>query len=58
MYDPIQRIALSAVYQLSLLLAITLLPVAVLARQGGLTLPLGRVVERTGRAYAATRTGR
>lgn len=58
MIDPIQRLTLFAVYQLSLLLGIVLLPVALVARQGGLTLPVGRLIEWTGRAYAASRDGR
>ena len=58
MLATIERLTTFALYQLSLLLALLLLPVALLARQGGLTLPVGRLVERTGRAYAATRGGR
>ncbi|MFB6353473.1 MAG: hypothetical protein ABEJ92_05250 [Halobacteriales archaeon] len=51
----IARFAAFAVYQLSLLVGIALLPLAVLARHGGFRLPVGRLVERTGRAYASTR---
>lgn len=58
MFATLERTAAFALYQLSLLIALVLLPVAVLARQGGLTLPAGRLVERTGRAYAAARNGR
>jgi hypothetical protein len=58
MLAAIERTTAFALYQLSLLLALLLLPVAVLARHGGLTLPLGRLVERTGRVYAAARDGR
>jgi hypothetical protein len=57
MIDLINRAAWLAAYQFSLLVALVMLPVAVLVRQGGLTLPLGRLVERTGRAYAAARDG-
>ena len=54
MIATIERLAAFAVYQLSLLLGLVLLPIALLARQGGVTLPVGRLIDRTRRAYAAT----
>ena len=51
MIDPIQRATLFALYQASIVFGIVLLPVALLARRGGVTLPVGRLVERLGRAY-------
>ena len=58
MWHALERTTLFALYQLSLLTGLLLLPVALLASRGGLTLPVGRLVERTGRAYAATRQRR
>jgi len=51
MIDLLQRATLFALYQASIVFGILLLPVALLARRGGVTLPIGRVVERLGRAY-------
>jgi len=51
----IERTTAFALYQFSLVLGLALLPVAVLARQGGLTLPVGRLVEWSGRVYASSR---
>ena len=51
MIDPLQRATLFVLYQVSIVFGIALLPVALLARRGGVTLPVGRVVERLGRAY-------
>jgi hypothetical protein len=58
MFATLERTVAFALYQLSLLIGLLLLPVALLARQGGLTLPVGRLVERTGRAYESARDGR
>lgn len=58
MIAAIERATAFALYQISLLLALVLLPVAVLARHGGLTIPIGRLVEWTGRTYAATQSER
>jgi len=52
------RGAVFALYQLSLVLAITLLPVALVARRAGITLPIHRAVERLGDEYEATADGR
>ena len=51
MIDLLQRATLFAAYQASIVVGILLLPVALLARRGGVTLPIGRVIERLGRAY-------
>jgi hypothetical protein len=48
------RSALFATYQLTLLLGITLLPVALVARQFGVTLPINRIVTRLADAYEDT----
>lgn len=45
------RATLFALYQFAVALGIALLPVALLARQVGIHLPLGRLVERLGNAY-------
>ena len=51
MIDVFQRATLFVLYQTSVVAAIALLPVALLARRGGVTIPLDRVVDRLGRAY-------
>lgn len=58
MIATIERTATFALYQLSLLLGLLLLPVALLARRGGLTIPIGQLVERTRRVHASARNGR
>lgn len=55
MIERLHRTALLAVYQATIALGIALLPAALLARRAGFTLPVGRLVERTGEAYARTR---
>ncbi|MFB6142415.1 MAG: hypothetical protein ABEJ30_03630 [Halorientalis sp.] len=45
------RGAVFALYQLTLLLAIALLPVALVVRQFGLRVPMDRAVDRLGSAY-------
>lgn len=42
---------LFALYQLSVLLGIVLLPVALVARRAGVMLPIHRVIDRLGSAY-------
>ncbi|MFB6072591.1 MAG: hypothetical protein ABEJ88_06445 [Halobacterium sp.] len=54
MFDRITRLGLFALYQSTLALGILLLPLAVLARRAGVTLPFGRLVERTEAAYEAS----
>lgn len=51
MIHQVERAALYALYQFSIGLGILLLPVALLLRRGGVTLPIDRVVERVGEAY-------
>jgi len=55
MIEPFQRATLFALYQTSVVLGILLLPLALLARRGGVTLPVGRLVARLGRAYENAR---
>lgn len=40
-----------ALYQMSVVLGIVLLPVALMARRAGVELPIHRVVDRLGSAY-------
>lgn len=49
----ISRLALFAVYQLTVLLGIALLPIALFTRRVGVPLPLGRIVDSTKAAYEA-----
>jgi len=48
------RGTLLALYQISLILGIALLPIALAARQVGIALPIHRMVTRLGEAYEAT----
>lgn len=48
------RTTLYASYQASLVAGITLLPVAIFARQAGIPLPVHRVIQRLRNAYDAT----
>jgi hypothetical protein len=47
----LRRTGLFALYQMSIVLGIVLLPVALLARQVGVEVPVGTVIERLGTAY-------
>ncbi|MFW6004522.1 MAG: hypothetical protein ACOCPV_02670 [Halodesulfurarchaeum sp.] len=47
------KLATLTAYQLSLAVGIGLLPVALLTRQFGITLPVHRLIERTEAAYEA-----
>ena len=51
MENRLYRSALFAVYQFTLLLGIVLLPVALVMRQFGVTLPIHRIVARLADAY-------
>lgn len=53
MLDRATRLALFTLYQSALAVGIALLPVAVLARRAGVTLPVRRLVECTEQAYKA-----
>jgi len=50
----LRRTSLFALYQTSIVLGIALLPVAILARQVGIRLPVGELIDRLGSAYEAT----
>jgi hypothetical protein len=52
MTSRIRATALFAAYQLTVAVGILLLPLAILARQAGLRLPLDRVLARLDRAHA------
>jgi len=56
MFDRATRLALFTLYQSALAVGIALLPVAVLARRAGVTLPVRPLVERTERAYESRAT--
>jgi hypothetical protein len=60
MATAVYRAGVLALYQFSILLGIALLPVALLARRVGVSLPVDRIADRLGAAYTATkgRTGR
>ena len=45
------RVSTYVLYQLTLLLGIVMMPVALLARRLGLRLPIRRLIEATGQAY-------
>jgi hypothetical protein len=51
MIAAVRRLALFALYQTTVALGILLLPVALLARRAGISLPVGRAVETLGDAY-------
>ena len=51
MVPRLYRAFVFALYQFSIVLGITLLPVALVAKRAGVPVPLGRLVERLGRAY-------
>jgi hypothetical protein len=51
MLESLSRAGAFAVYQLTLAVGIALMPLALLARRLGVTVPLGDVVAATGRAY-------
>lgn len=51
MFETTYRISVFALYQVTVMLGILLLPVALLAQRFGVTFPLGYLVERLGTAY-------
>lgn len=51
MFETTYRISVFALYQVTVMLGILLLPVALLAQRFGVTFPLGHLVERLGTAY-------
>ncbi|MFB6256980.1 MAG: hypothetical protein ABEH58_09705 [Haloplanus sp.] len=56
MFDAVRRAGLFALYQTTVALGILLMPVALLARQVGLRLPVGRLVDALGTAYDEARS--
>jgi len=56
MIERLYATTLLALYQATIALGIALLPVALVARQAGVTLRIDRLVERTGDAYTHART--
>jgi len=55
MIERLYTTATFVAYQVSIVLGIALLPVALAARRAGISLPVGRLVERTSEAYARAR---
>ena len=51
MNDRVTKFALFAAYQTTLVLGIAFVPVAILARKMGITVPMHRLIERTEKAY-------
>lgn len=51
MTNPAYRGLLLALYQMSILTGILLFPVALLARQAGVRLPVDRLIQHLGAAY-------
>lgn len=57
MAGTIYRATLLACYQFVLLAGVVLMPIALAARQVGVRLPLGQLVERLGQAYEQAAAG-
>lgn len=55
MFDTLSRFGAFAVYQTVLLLGILAMPIALVARQVGLRLPIGDLVAAAGRTYERTK---
>jgi hypothetical protein len=53
--ERLYRATLLALYQLTLLVGIVMLPVAMVAERAGLSVPVDRAITRLGDAYEATR---
>jgi hypothetical protein len=58
MTKSLYRAAVLALYQISILLGIALLPVALVANRAGIPLPIGRLVGQLDSAYERTVTAR
>ncbi len=54
----LQSRLLFALYQLSLMVGIALMPVALVTSRFGFTLPVHRVIDRLGSAYERTSAGK
>jgi hypothetical protein len=53
MFDRITRLALFAAYQTTIAVGILAMPLALLANQAGITLPVHRLVDSASSAYEA-----
>jgi hypothetical protein len=51
MESRLSRFTLFALYQLTVLFGIAMLPIALVARQAGIPLPINRLIERLHTAY-------
>ena len=51
MFEPLYRVGAFAAYQITLVVGIALMPLALFARRLGVTVPLGDLVAATARAY-------
>lgn len=54
MIETTYRVGLLALYQFAVFVGILLMPLALLARRAGITLPIGQVVETLDNAYTET----
>jgi len=54
MESRLYRVTLFALYQLTVLVGLVTLPIALLARQVGITVPLHRAIDRLEAAYEQT----
>jgi hypothetical protein len=54
MTSTVRRLTLLALYQLSIAFGILMLPVALVARQAGISVPVDEVIDRVGDAYEQT----
>lgn len=54
MANRLYRVCVLALYQLSIVLGIALLPVALVANRVGISLPVGRLVDRLDTVYERT----
>lgn len=57
MIERLQSTVVFALYQLSIVVGITALPLAMLVRRAGLSVPLNRVIDRLDGAYENARSG-
>lgn len=57
MIRALYRKTLFALYQTVVVFGIVMMPIALLARRAGISIPLGRFVEAVGDAYEGTRDG-
>jgi len=55
MFEPLYRVGAFAAYQITLAVGIVLMPLVLLARHLGVTVPLGELVAAAGQAYDGVR---